>query len=114
MTSVASTSVLLQAWQDEAMQQGVALPVYLDALLGREPDRLGQVASCLGARPLSPERLRGAAPRWDLLPLAEALAVHVLPLESMEPPAWSWPIRLPGQRASACNGDSRRIGSCSR
>ncbi|VVU51565.1 type II secretion system protein E [Burkholderia anthina] len=81
MTSVASTSVLLQAWQDEAMQQGVALPVYLDALLGREPDRLGQVASCLGARPLSPERLRGAAPRWDLLPLAEALAVHVLPLE---------------------------------
>ena len=81
MTSVASTSVLLQSWQDEAMQQGVALPVYLDALLGREPDRLGQVASCLGARPLSPERLRGAAPRWDLLPLAEALAVHVLPLE---------------------------------
>ncbi|WP_258173611.1 GspE/PulE family protein [Burkholderia multivorans] len=81
VTSVASTSALLQAWQDEATRQGVALPVYLDGLLSREPVWLEQVASCLGARPLSPERLQGAEPRWDLLPLAEALAVHVVPLE---------------------------------
>lgn len=80
-TNTHSAVDMIRLWQDNAAGEGIDLGDYLGRLLLREPARLSEVALRLGMIALEPEGLRGAAARFDILPLAEALALRVLPVE---------------------------------
>ena len=68
-------------WRRESGEQDLSLAELLDRQLEREPDSLPLAARLLGLSALSGGQLREAAPRFDLLPLAEALSCRVAPLE---------------------------------
>ena len=68
-------------WRRESGEQDLSLAKLLDRQLEREPDSLPLAARLLGLSALSGGQLREAAPRFDLLPLAEALSCRVAPLE---------------------------------
>ncbi|MFC5475724.1 GspE/PulE family protein [Paraherbaspirillum soli] len=71
----------LREWQFEASQQGVSASAYLEQKLAASPQQLAETAACLGMVALSKDELNNAALRFDLLPLTEALASRVLPVE---------------------------------
>lgn len=74
----------LNHWQNESSAAGVPLPAFLEQLLLTEPTRLDEVANLVGLAPISSEALKTMKPRFDLLPLADALTMRALMLEQAE------------------------------
>lgn len=79
-----STTVADEAWwlwRERAAELSLSLADYLDEELARRPQLLPVLAQALGMEPLTAEQCRQAAPRFDVLPLADAMACRVAPLQ---------------------------------
>ncbi|WP_332612690.1 GspE/PulE family protein [Achromobacter sp. ESBL13] len=68
-------------WRERAAELSLSLADYLDEELARRPQLLPVLAQALGMEPLSAQQCRQAAPRFDVLPLADAMACRVAPLQ---------------------------------
>lgn len=71
----------LRQWQDESSAQGTSLQAHLEGKLADDPAQLDHIARGLGCTPVDAEMLRAMQPRFDLLPLAEALTLRALVAE---------------------------------
>ncbi|MGE8632468.1 MAG: type II/IV secretion system protein, partial [Achromobacter piechaudii] len=68
-------------WRERAAELSLSLADYLDEELARRPQLLPVLAQALGMEPLSAQECRQAAARFDVLPLADAMAYRVAPLQ---------------------------------
>lgn len=79
-----STTVADEAWwlwRERAAELSLSLADYLDEELARRPQLLPVLAQALGMEPLTAQQCRQATPRFDVLPLADAMACRVAPLQ---------------------------------
>ncbi|WP_150665054.1 GspE/PulE family protein [Pandoraea commovens] len=81
VSGASNTFGLLKTWQNEAAQAGISLAEYLEDALRSDPNRLDEVAACLGLKAVGPAELMAAQSSWGLLPLPDALAMRVAPIE---------------------------------
>ncbi|WP_242448838.1 GspE/PulE family protein [Burkholderia metallica] len=70
-----------ERWKAEADEAGMGVADYMINAVTNDASRLGDAAASLGIGAIQPDALRAARSRFDLLPLADALALRVLPIE---------------------------------
>lgn len=68
-------------WREQAAERSLPLAEYLTEELVRRPQLLLALAHAMGMQALDADQCRQASPRFDALPLADALGCRTAPLE---------------------------------